>query len=244
MNLPLPDIYLLVASSFIGSVLTAALGVGGGAFLITMMAGVVPPLALIPLHGVVQMGSNASRALHSRKHLNISRFGYFMAGALVASLATFWLIGQIDVDLIPLMVAVFVLWLVWVPMPDFKLGTSPAGLLSGGILTTLASMLVGASGPLVSAWLGRTGHDKWQYTALFSTCMTAQHLLKIIVFGFAGFVFSEWLGLLALMLLAAYLGTRVGLKMLGKLPEAQFKTLFRWMLTLLSIRLIWQWYGL
>ena len=74
--------------------------------------------------------------------------------------------------------------------------------------------------------------------------MTAQHLLKIIVFGFAGFVFSEWLGLLALMLLAAYLGTRVGLKMLGKLPEAQFKTLFRWMLTLLSIRLIWQWYGL
>ena len=101
MNLPLPDIYLLVASSFIGSVLTAALGVGGGAFLITMMAGVVPPLALIPLHGVVQMGSNASRALHSRKHLNISRFGYFMAGALVASLATFWLIGQIDVDLIP-----------------------------------------------------------------------------------------------------------------------------------------------
>lgn len=243
MNLPLADVVLLIVSSFLGSAMTAALGVGGGAFLITMMAGVVPPLALIPLHGVVQMGSNGSRALHSRKHLNISRFGYFILGAVIASLGTFWLIGQINVDLIPLLVAIFVLWLVWVPMPDVKLGTSSVGLFAGGLITTLASMLVGASGPLVSAWLGRSGHDKWQYTALFSFSMTAQHLLKILVFGFAGFMFSEWLDLLAVMLVAAYFGTRVGLKFLGKLPEARFKMLFKWALTLLSARLVWLWWS-
>jgi uncharacterized membrane protein YfcA len=94
----------------------------------------------------------------------------------------------------------------------------------------------------VSAWLGRDGYDKWQYTALFSFSMTAQHLLKILVFGFAGFMFSKWLVLLALMLVAGYIGTRVGLKLLGRLPDAKFKTLFRWMLTVLSLRLIWQWY--
>jgi uncharacterized membrane protein YfcA len=242
MIVPLDDVVLLVISSFLGSAMTAALGVGGGAFLITMMAGIVPPLALIPLHGVVQLGSNASRALHSRKHLHLPRFGYFMVGAVIASLGSFWLIGQMDVELIPLLVAVFILWLIWMPMPDLKLGTSKVGLLVGGVMTTIASMLVGASGPLVSAWLGRDGYDKWQYTALFSFSMTAQHLLKILVFGFAGFMFSKWLVLLALMLVAGYIGTRVGLKLLGRLPDAKFKTLFRWMLTVLSLRLIWQWY--
>jgi uncharacterized membrane protein YfcA len=44
------------------------------------------------------------------------------------------------------------------------------------------------------------------------------------------------------MLVAGYIGTRVGLKLLGRLPDAKFKTLFRWMLTVLSLRLIWQWY--
>lgn len=241
-DLPLMSVLILTACSFIGSLLTAALGVGGGAFLITVMAGVLPPLALIPLHGIVQMGSNASRLVHTHRHLQSPVISYFALGAVLASLVAIYLLGVIDPAIIPLFVALFILWLTWGPMPAIGLGKNPLGLFIGGLLTTLATMIVGATGPLVSAWLGRIGVDKWVYTANFSACMTLQHLLKIAVFGFAGFAFLAWIPLLLLMLVAGYAGTRVGLVILGKLPEAKFKTVFKWVLTVLAGRVLWLWW--
>ncbi len=245
-GLSVPALLTLLLCSFLGSLLTAALGVGGGAFLITVMAGIVPPLVLIPLHGMVQLGSNGSRAWLARRHTQWPKVGWFLAGALLAVvlsvLALHWLSGRLDPGVIPLFIGLFILWLSWGKVPPVGLGEHPLGLFAGGWLTTLATMLVGATGPLVSAWLGRSDGDRWQYTANFSTSMSVQHLLKVVVFGFAGFAFSQWLPLLLLMVLAGYLGTRAGLKLMGRIPEALFRTLFRWVLTLLALRLIWVWY--
>lgn len=233
---------VLLLASFLGSLLTASLGVGGGAFLITVMAGIVPPVALIPLHGIVQLGSNSSRAWLARRHTQWVKIGWFSAGAVIASLLSVFLLVKTEPGIIPLLVGVFILWLSWGKVPDIGLGEKPAGLFSGGLITTLLTMLVGATGPLVSAWLGRPGSDRWQYTGNFSTCMSLQHLLKVAVFGLAGFVFSPWIPLLVAMILSGYLGTRIGLKLMGKMPEALFRRLFRWTLTLLALRLIWVWY--
>ena len=58
---------------------TAAFGVvaglGGGIVLIGFMAMVFPPVALIPVHGVVQAGSNVTRTIiaHKQKHRQSTR---------------------------------------------------------------------------------------------------------------------------------------------------------------------------
>lgn len=236
------DIMILLVASFIGSLMTAALGVGGGAFLITVMASIMPPLALVPLHGIAQFGSNASRGWLARKHLNAFVALWFALGAIVAAIISIWLIGSIDPGMIPLLIALFILWLSWGKVPDIGLNSTKVGLLVGGWLTTALTMLVGATGPLVSAWLGRAEGDRWQYTANFSFCMSLQHLLKIAVFALAGFSYSEWLPLLTAMILTGFIGTKVGLALLGKIPEKLFRQLFKWLLTLLSLRLIWQWW--
>jgi len=240
-GLEISAVVILISAAFAGSLITAAFGVGGGAFLITVMAGILPPLALIPVHGVVQMGSNASRAWLARRYLNQHRFGWFVLGALIASVFSVGIAGMLDTQLIPLVIALFVLWITWAPVPDIGLGRTPGGLFSGGLLTTLASMLVGASGPLVSAWLSKDSRNKWQYTALFSSALTVQHLLKVIVFGVAGFAFSQWLPLILMMILAGYIGTRVGLRLLGKIPQEVFVRIYRLALTALALRLLWLW---
>lgn len=237
-DLTLVSVLILLASSFLGSFITASLGVGGGAFLIVVMTDFVPALALIPLHGVVQLGSNGSRAVLTRKYLQPKMVGFFSLGAIIATVAAIFLFNKTGTDFIPPLVALFILWLCWGKLPEIGLANKPIGLFAGGLLTTLATMVVGASGPLVSAWLGRSGIDRWTYTSNFSSCMTVQHLLKIAVFSFAGFAFTDWIPLLIGMLLMGYIGTKVGLLVLGKLPEKQFKTLFKWLLTVLAIRIL------
>ena len=49
--------------SFFTSAMTAAAGIGGGVVLLAIMATVYPPAVLIPVHGMVQLGSNGGRAL-------------------------------------------------------------------------------------------------------------------------------------------------------------------------------------
>ncbi len=49
---------LVLVSAFTSAV-TAAVGVGGGLLMIMALAKVMPAAALIPVHGMVQFGSNA-----------------------------------------------------------------------------------------------------------------------------------------------------------------------------------------
>ena len=53
----------LVLLSFFTSMLSASMGIGGGTILLAVMAQVVPVKAIIPVHGMVQLGSNVGRAL-------------------------------------------------------------------------------------------------------------------------------------------------------------------------------------
>jgi uncharacterized protein len=51
-----------VLTATIISLLTASLGAGGGVMLLGVMAQILPPQLVIPLQGVVQLGSNAGPA--------------------------------------------------------------------------------------------------------------------------------------------------------------------------------------
>ncbi|WP_083250974.1 hypothetical protein [Acidihalobacter aeolianus] len=195
-GLSVAHVVLLLAASFAGSLMTASIGLGGGAFLLVVMAELVP------------------------------------------------LLGHIAPEWIPLCVALFILAFTWLPLPRVVHGTHPLPLVLGGFFTTLATVQVGATGPLVSAWLGRAHADRWAYTANFSSCMTLQHTLKLAAFSLAGFVFLPWLPLLALMIVCGYLGTLTGLKVLGKMRDGHFKPLFRLVMTALAGRILWSWFSL
>ena len=72
-----------------------------------------------------------------------------------------------------------------------------------------------------------------------AACQAIGHLGKmpIFIFLFGVDYFEDWSVILPLVL-AVFIGTKFGKGMLGKLPEATFKKLFRIVLTLIAIRLI------
>jgi len=231
-------VFLIITATFT-SFITASVGIGGGILLLAVMASLVPPSVLIPVHGLVQFGSNGGRAWLTRSHCDWSLVAGFALGAVVGALVASFVVVQLPLQWIQLAVAGFILFLVWGPKPR-KVDLGPRGRMLFGGLTTLVSMFVGATGPLVASVVHRQSADKLAVSATFASCMSVQHLLKLAVFSVAGFAFWQWLPLVLLMIAGGFIGTWLGLKVLNRLPVKLFSQIFKLVITLLALRLLWQ----
>lgn len=139
---------LLVVASFFTSALTAAFGVGGGVAMLALMGLFVPVVALIPVHGAVQLGSNTGRAWHQRAHVRRDILLPFVAGSLVGAVAGAMVVVQLPDALLKVVLGVFIIAVTWTKIPGFdRLGR--AGLAVGSAVTALVTMFVGATGPLL-----------------------------------------------------------------------------------------------
>jgi uncharacterized membrane protein YfcA len=231
---------LLVVASFFTSALTAAFGVGGGVAMMALMGMFLPVAALIPVHGAVQLGSNTGRAWHQRPFIRHDVFLPFLIGSLIGAVAGAFVVLQLPDALLKLILGGFILIITWGRIPGFdRLGR--IGLAVGSAATALLTMMVGATGPLLSSVFAQIiGNDRKALIATHAAGMTIQHTLKIIVFGLAGFAFAAWLPLVALMIASGYLGTVYGSRLLERLPEAQFRRWFKIGISLLALDLLRQ----
>ncbi len=229
----------LMLASVVTSMITASLGAGGGLLLLVLMALWVPPAAIIPVHGMIQLGSNAGRATLTWRHTDWKAMGAFFPGVLIGAGLGAWLLVDLPEHLWQLTIAVFVLYLCWGPaLPKGAFG--PAGILLASAVTTFASLFVGATGPLVAAFIKQMHVDRFKTVATFATAMCFQHAPKAVVFGIAGFVFHEWLVFIGAMIAFGFAGTWIGLHLLKNLQNRHFHRIFNILLTVLALRLLWQ----
>lgn len=233
-------VLLLMLAALATSALTAAMGIGGGVLLLAIMALSMPPAAIIPVHGMVQLGSNANRALMTFKHINPGLILWFLPGVIIGAWLASRVLIALPLPLVQLCIAGFILLLCWGPAIP-KVATGRIGTLAAAALTSFLSLFVGATGPLVAAFIKQQqAGERLSTVATFAAAMTLQHAPKAIVYGAAGFVFSEWLGLIVLMIGSGVLGTWAGLRILNRLSDQRFGRIFNLLLTLLAVRLIWQ----
>ena len=108
-----------------------------------------------------------------------------------------------------------------------------------GGLSGLVTVFVGAAGPLIAPLFINSNLKKHSVIATKAVCQAFGHLGKIPIFIFLFNVnyVSDWKIIIPLVI-AVYFGTKFGKKMLGKLPESIFQTIFRVALTIIALRLI------
>ena len=227
----------LVLLSCLTSMISASMGIGGGTVLLTVMAQVIPIKAIIPIHGVVQLGSNFGRAAMLMPQLNWQLAAWFLLGSLVGALVGGQIVVSLPVTILKVTLGVFILYSVWGPKLTGLSGTTRS-LLGGGFLSTLLTMFVGATGPFVIAVLRSFELSRNALVATSAACMVIQHLLKIVVFGLLGFAFLPYINLIALMILSGLIGTFIGTKILLKVDEKKFKYGLNIILSALALRLI------
>lgn len=227
---------LLICASFFTSLITAVFGIGGGLSLLAMMAQLLPAAAVIPVHAVVQMGSNAGRSVLLLSH---AQWRFLLAFALGAAAGAY--IGGHMVITLPQgalqgTLAAFIVVMMWGPSLPHWAASSLSTILQG-LVSSILTMFVGATGPFLLAAMKPQAFSPLQKMSTTALAMTCQHGLKIIVFGLLGFAFKPYLGLLAAMVATGFLGTALGTRVLKKRDPAQFERWLKLILTALAIRL-------
>lgn len=237
----LPDLYLpLGAAAFVSSFLTACMGVGGGAFLLLVMAFYFPPAVLIPLHGVVQFGSNVGRVVTLWRVVNPRTIGYFTVGALVGSFIGAHVFFALPEKILSLVIGLGVLVLTWLPKPQ-KQQLKSWGMVVMGVLTSFLGLFIGAAGILVAPYISRGLTSRHAIVGTQAAVMSVQNTLKITVFILAGFAFSDYATLLAIMLSTGFLGTLTGRYLvLDKISDKHFAVVFKIILTALALHTVYR----
>lgn len=231
-----PEVALgLLAASFAGSFITVALGIGGGALLLAVMASLMPPAALIPVHGAIQLGSNALRAAVLLRHAHWPPLAAFAAGTVAGAVLGGSLVVNLPAPVVQAGVGGFVIWSV-LSRPPAWLARAPA---LTGLVSAFLTMFFGATGVFVANYVKSLALPRAAHVATHAVLMSLQHVLKIIVFAVLGFAFAPWLGFIAAMIGAGFLGTLVGRRVLLRISDRGFRLALDAVLVLISLRLIW-----
>ena len=244
------DIIILILAAFITSSISAVLGMGGGIILLGVMAIIIPEgYKVIALHGMVQLFSNSTRTYVFRQYIKKNLIKQFFSGALIGVLLSIIIIimlinyfnvgsaNEIKVEVLKPFIGFFIVWYLFLkgPKKERKINSFiPVGLIAG-----LSSIFIGAVGPLIAPFFLRKDLNKEHIIANKAASQMITHLSKIPLFiYFFNMNYKSELNVLLPLIIAVYLGTNFGKKILSFIPEKLFKKLFKITLFIIAIRLI------
>jgi uncharacterized membrane protein YfcA len=226
---------ILLALSFVTSLISAAFGIGGGVVMIAVLGSLLPPLALIPIHAVVQAGSCVGRAALMFRSIHWVVVPPFVIGALVGASIGGLTVVNLSPGVVQLSVGLFIIWSIFFKPPSVL--RRSAGLI--GVVSTFLTMFFGATGPFVISYIKGLGLDRMYQVGTHAALMSFQHVAKTLVFAVLGFAFGPWIWLIAGLILTGLLGTIVGQQVLNRTTDARFAKVLNVILFVLAARLIY-----
>lgn len=155
---------LLCGVSFAGSLIAAAMGLGGGTLMLVTMALFLPPAVLIPVHGVVQFGSNFGRTVLMVRDVLSSIIPVFLIGTILGAVIGGHLVINLPTSLLQAILAFFILYATWAP--KFQASSSGKRTFFGvGTIGAFVTMFVGATGPLIAPFVAAASKERQQVVA-------------------------------------------------------------------------------
>ena len=244
------ELIILIISAFLTSSISAVLGMGGGIILLGIMAIIIPNgYMVIALHGIIQLISNTTRTFVFRKYLKKDLVKEFSIGAIIgaglSAIIIFLLIkifevssaSEIKVDFLKPLIGIFIIWYLFLKGPKKEKGSK--SFIKVGSISGLASIFIGATGPLIAPFFLNSNLTKENIIANKAACQMITHLTKIPLFIFFFNVsYIQEYKLLLPLIIAVFIGTNFGKKILDMIHEKLFIKLFKIALFIIAIKLI------
>ena len=208
----------LSAVSFLTSLLTAALGIGGGLGLLAVMPSFVPISAVVPLHGVTQLASNTSRFLIDYRRADTRRLPAYFIGACLGAGVGYFFIGYIPEFYLSGILGGFILLCTWTEMVK-RLGRLITNFFSLAFIQTFLSLFVASVGLLSQPVLIKQGLAKNRVIVTHAMQMSVLHGLKVFAFMVAGFPFLRHWKIMLVMIVGSAAGSYFGGFCRDRIPE-------------------------
>tara|TARA_B000000437_G_scaffold68027_1_gene49500 strand:+ start:17 stop:775 length:759 start_codon:yes stop_codon:yes gene_type:complete len=243
---------ILLIASFLTSSISAVLGMGGGIILLGIMSIIIPEgYMVIALHGVIQLISNSTRTFVFRNHIKKNIINKFTIGALIGVFISILIIlfitqyynvnsaDEIKVDFLKPIIGIFILWHLFFKKRIKKQNRKKKSFIYVGLIGGISSIFIGAIGPLIAPFFLKSELTKENIIANKAACQTITHLTKFPLFiYFFNVNYINELNTLFPLILAVYIGTNFGKKILHFIPEELFKKIFKYTLLIIALRLI------
>jgi uncharacterized protein len=227
----------LGATAVLTSVVSGVMGMTGGMLLLAVMLLRLEPADAIPVHGIVQLVSNGSRAYFLRKQVRWRAVWRFIWPLLPGGVLGIWLLAYVPPSGSRIAIGAFVLASTWLKS-FFSIGkgsNAERALPAGGALVGFFSTLVGATGPLLGPFILALELSAPSTIATLAACQVFQHASKVLLFGLRGFDLGAYLLPCALLSLGAVVGSAIGTRLLDHIPENSFRLTVKVVLTALAL---------
>ena len=231
------EIITLGIVSIFTSLVAGVVGLGGGLMLIAILPSFLPVQALIPIHGLTQMFSNFSRAYFGYKDIQFEVVPKFLIGSVIGVSIFAFILDVISFEYIPLFIGVYILLSLWSKKFNDKIKKYENYYLVGFLQSGL-SVVVGATGPLTTTLLLKDYEDKNKVVATAALLMSITHCMKVLVFVYFGFKFSEYLDIITVMVMGVIIGSYLGTKIRDRVDGKKVVFLLKILLSFLAVKLI------
>lgn len=208
----------LAAASFTTALFTAAVGIGGGLGLLSVMPSFMPVSAVVPMHGLTQLFSNGSRFLFDYREADLRLLPAYFGGACLGGAVGYFFIGRIPDVYLSAALGIFILLCTWTPLVK-RLGKHATNFFSIAFVQTFLSLFVASVGLISQPILIKQGLPKNRVIVTHAMQMTVLHGLKVAAFVAAGFPFLRYGDVALVMIAASAVGTYAGGFFRNRIPE-------------------------
>jgi uncharacterized protein len=236
--------WLIAGAGLVTSTVSAVFGMAGGMILMGIYAATLPVQAAMVLHGVSQLFANGFRAFLLRRHIFAPGLIWYALGALVSLAVLTALAVVVARPIVFLLLGGIPLAISALPRriaPSFE---RPAAAMCCGALVTVANLLAGVSGPLLDVFFVRAEMDRFAVIATKAFTQTASHAIKILYFAALvpgstdGLDLPLWI--YPVLIACAFIGTRIGARLLESLGDARFRMWSARIITALALLYVWR----
>lgn len=227
----------LVIGSFVASVCNAAFSAGGALIILATTSAILPLSAVVPIHSTLLIGSTATRVWLFWEHIDwkIAR-PFLLASGFGAYLGAKLYFGLPE-QFVAMAIATLMLVAIWLPAITWRPKLKHPWLLVGFSHSLLSTAF--AYGAILQSIILHTGLNRRQVVGTVGGCLTGMGVFKIANYVLNGFDYRPYLATIAASIAVSFFGTWLGRKLVDRLSENVFRLVFRVLITLTALRLIY-----
>lgn len=234
-----PQLWLLLATYFCTSAFSAAVGMGGGIMITAVLATMLPIHAVLPVQTTMLFFNTGYRLWLYRLHADWKLAAPFLVGLAMGSTAGAFVYVNMPEYLLELCLGLTILLFIWWPGGGGALVRNRwLQVVLGGIHGFITSIT--GIGGLLQGVLSRFKLSRQKFIGTFSAIMLGSNVFRGIGLFLAGAVIGPYLGLIAVAIPVGFAGAHVGKRFLDGMDDHWFEILFKTLMTLMALHLLYR----